>query len=485
MTTSSQKLYYAGEIALWLQRSCGDELEFLGCHNVTGVSVPRGDLTPSYCRTDKRKWEVQRSYRGVPGLGSMTILTYDTVVNLLQELPCPFNLYAFYSACGSDEDPTNWDFVYIYYSAEPTSEDIDTLAIGMTPGDETEVRLSMPASFHNRLKVKRLEVASRDVSGITTNDINDIFFCDQPECSDLCGSESIGCQVGYFVTDSEGIAAIIGKTTDGGTTWSAIATPFTVATDDIVAGDCDGDTVIVVNGTTSEYAYSWDAGTTWPVVTTPIQVMNDVFMLGATKAWFCGHNGYIYYSNDRGATVTLQDAGVATAQSLNMIAFADANRGYAVGDSNAFVYTRDGGDTWVAGTGPAAAVFPNDLYAVAVVPNSDILVVTDESGNKYRSEDYGQNWTTIFTANINTAGGIPGVAMCDCNVIAFVSNNQDPYFYASPTGYMYQSIDGGVTWTGIELPPNNGLRAITCCDVNKYWLVGDAGFVAKAAGPGI
>ncbi len=483
-TRQQQELYYAGEVALWLQRSCGNALEFLGCHNMTGVSVPRGDTTPSYCRTDKMTYEAKRTRRGVAGLGGATLVTYETVTNLLQELACPFNIYSMFSACGADEDPTNWDFLYIYYNMEPTSEDTDTVHIGIDPGDQVEVMLSMPSSFTKRLKVKRLEAQERDVSAITTDDILDVAFCDNPECSELCGTQSVGCQEGWFVTASGGVAAVIGRTTDGGSTWSQVATPFTTATDDIVAVDCDGDVAIVVNGITSEYAYTWD-GATWTVVTTPARVMRDVFMLGATRAWFCGYDGYIYYSDDRGASVTLQDAGVATAQCLNSIAFADRNRGYAVGDNNAFVYIRDGGDTWIAGTGPAVGLANDDLYKVRAVANTDIVLVGDEEGNLYRSTDYGQNWTTVFAATTATVGGIRDIAVCDCNVIGFVANDQDPYFYsgASVDGVMYQSVDGGASWTAITIPANDGLRALICCDVNQYWLVGDSGFVAKAAGP--
>jgi hypothetical protein len=480
-----QTRYFAGEVALWVQRGCGEELEFLGCHNVTGVSVPRGDSTPQYCRIGKNTFKVDRSLRGAPGLGSMTIITPETVTNLLQELPCPFNLYVLFSACGADEDPTQWDFLHIYNDVEPNSEDTDTLHVGIDPGENATIMLSLPSSFTSRLKVKRLFAQVRDVSDITTYDINDVSSCDAIECSDLCGATSIGCQVIYFVTDGNGVAAVIGKSTDGGTTWTTIVSPFTDATDDIVTVACDGDTVLVASNGDSVYAYSWDAGATWTEVFTPTWMVNDIFMLGATRIWMACQNGYIYYSNDRGASVTLQDAGVATTQSLNSISFADKNRGYAVGDNNAFVYTRDGGDTWVAATGPAPGIFPNDLYVVVAVPDSDILFVGDEQGNVYRSTDYGQNWTTSFTATAATAGGIADIALCDCNVVAFVANDQDPYFYSgtSVDGVMYQSIDGGVNWTGIAVPDNDGLNSLICCDVNQYWYTGENGVIGKAAGP--
>lgn len=483
-----QRTYVASDVALWLQRNCGEPLEFLGCHNITGVSVPRGDTTPLYCRYEKGKFEVVRTIRGVAGLGAMTLITPDTVTNLLAELPCPFNIHALVTACGADEDPDNWDYRYHFHTVEPTSDDTDTLSIGIEPGDDTRVMVSMPSSFTTRLKVKRLTTQTRDVSDVTAYDILDVAVCDSPECSNLCGETSEGCQVIYFVTAANGVAAVIGKSVDGGATWNLIASPFTDATDDIVTIACDGDTVLVASDGDSVFARSIDGGVVWTEDFTPQWMVNDIFMLGATRAWFACQNGYIYYSNDRGATITLQDAGEATLQSLNSIAFADKNKGYAVGDNNAFVTTVDGGDTWVTGTGPAITPVNDDLYKVVAVPNTDIVFISDEEGNVYRSTDRGVTWATSFAAVAATAGGIPDIALCDCDVIAFIANDQDPYFYsgAGVDGVMYQSVDGGVNWSQIaEVPANDGLNAIVCCDVNNYWLTGEAGWIAKAAGPGI
>jgi photosystem II stability/assembly factor-like uncharacterized protein len=158
---------------------------------------------------------------------------------------------------------------------------------------------------------------------------------------------------------------------------------------------------------------------------------------------------------------------------------------YAVGDNNAMVRTEDGGDIWTAVTGPAAGLANDDLYQVAAVPGTNIVLVGDEMGNIYRSEDKGDNWTTVWSSTTATAGGIAGLEAPDCNVLAFVANDSDPYFYAPATGVMYQSTDGGSSWVAVELPTNTGIRDLWACDVNTYWVAGDGGFVAKVAGPSI
>lgn len=481
---SELQQYFAGEVALWLQYACGDEWIFLGCHDVKGVSAPRGDTNPVYCRVGKNKFAIQRTWRGTPGLGSMTIVAYDTVLNYLQELPCAFNLAVLHSASGSDDDLTNFDYLYYYNGVEPTSEDIDTHVVGIDPDEQVPIMLSMPASFRERVKVKKVAAQERDVSSLTTNDLNAVSFCDDPSCDNFGNLDTIGCQVGYAASD--GATAKILKTTGGGGggSWTAISSPFTDADDNIIDVVCDGDVVIAVNGENTAYAYSWDAGVTWTEVTTPTRLINKAYMLGGTKVWFVAQDGYIYYSSNRGANASIQDAGVATSQSLNDISAADSLTLYAVGDNNAFLRTTDGGNIWSALTGPAASIFPNDLYKVLAIPGTDIVFIGDEQGNVYRSEDKGVTWSTVLT-NTNLAGGIRGLVACDCNVVMVAGNTTDPYFYGNAEGYVYQSVDGGNSWFGVEMPPNTGILDLICCDVNRYWAVGVDGFMSIISGPHI
>jgi photosystem II stability/assembly factor-like uncharacterized protein len=481
---SSTQQYLAGETALWLQLSCGEPWIFLGCHNLTGISVPRGDTNPVYCRVAKNTFAIQRTWRGTPGLGALTLVAYDTVLNYIQELACAFNLVVLHSASGADDDPTNYDYLYYYNGVEVTSEDTDSHSIGISPDDQATVMLSMPGTFRKRVKVKQLQSTQKNVLALTVNDINAVSFCDDPSCDNFGNLFTLGCQVGYAVTD--GPTAKVLKTTNGGGVWTALSTPFSNVNHNIIDVKCDGDTVIVLNGLSSEYAYSWDAGVSFSVVTTPIQVMRKAFMLGGTKVWMVGDAGYVYYSSNRGATVAVQDAGSATAQSLNDISAGDSLTVYAVGNNNAFIMTEDGGNIWSAKTGPAIAAVNDDLYKVLAIPGTDIVFVADEEGNVYRSMDRGDTWETVLASNSNLLGGITGLVACDCNVILAIGNNSDPYFYASEvSASAYLSIDGGNSWQGITLPTNTGINDLICCDVNRYWAVGEDGMVIQIAGPSL
>lgn len=481
---SSTQQYLAGEVALWLQLKCGDPWIFLGCHNLTGISVPRGDTNPVYCRVGKNKFAIQRTWRGTPGLGALTIMAYDTVLNYIQELGCAFNLAVLHSASGADDDPTNYDYMYYYNGVEITSEDTDAHVVGINPDEQATIMLSMPGTFRARIKVKQLASTVKDVSALTTNRINAVSFCDDPSCDNFGNLSTLGCQAGYAVTD--GPTAVILKTADGGSSFDTIATPFSDVNHNIIDVVCDGDTVIVLNGQASEYAYSWDGGNSFAVITTPTKVMNKAFMLGGTKVWMVGHDGYVYYSSNRGATVAVQDAGSATTQTLNDISAADSLTLYAVGNNNAFIITEDGGNIWSAKTGPATGAVNDDLYRVLAIPGTDVVFVADEMGNVYRSQDRGDTWQTMLQSATTTAGGIRGMVACDCNVIMVIGNDQDPYFYGSNVeATAYLSLDGGNSWQGVELPTNTGINQLICCDVNRYWAVGEDGMIVQIAGPSL
>lgn len=472
---AQQQQYLAGEVAMWLQLECGGAWTFLGCHNLTGISVPRGDTNPVYCRVGKNKFAIQRTWRGTPGLGSATIVAYDTVINYIQELQCAYNLAVLHSASGADDDPFNYDYLYYYNGMEITSEDTDTHVVGQTPDDQTVIMLSMPSTFRERLKVKTITSQSIDVSALTTNRINSVSFCDEASCDNFGNLQTVGCRVGYMTTN--GTTARILKTIDGGGTWTAITSPFTDADHHIGAIACDEDTVLVANAQSTAYAYSWDAGVTFSEVLTPTEIINDILIMGGTRIWMAAQGGVVYYSSNRGATIAEQNT--PTTNSLNSISGADTLNLYAVGDSNTFIYTEDGGNTWSARTGPAAAIFPNDLYKILAIPGTDIIFVGDEQGNLYKSEDKGVTWSTVLASNSNLAGGIRGLVACDCNVVMVIGNDTDPYFYAgSATATAYQSVDGGNSWRTVALPTNTGVFDLFCCDVNTYWAVGEAGFAS-------
>lgn len=479
MTCSSTE-YASGKNALWYQKKCGDPLQFLGCHDVSGLTKPRGELRGRRKRKGKGNFVLVGANQGAPDFGSATIRMFRDEWDLVLDSPCPPNLFIYYSNCGADENPLNYTFIdklNSVYITETTQEFVvnQILADGETEAGG-DIVVEAPIQFLTTDVVKQLNNTTYTVAAVAAHIINDVAICDKAARCPGCDDETDGCQTVWFVTDgiagSASVDAAIYRTTNGGTAWTLVANPFTDSDDNITDVECVDDVAIFLNGDTAEYAYTQDGGATaLNLVTTPTEIMTDVFMLGETKIWICAEGGYVYFSSTRGASVDTQDAGVATLQNLNSISFANALEGYSVGAANAFIYTANGVD-WQTGTGPAPATILNVIEAVA---DTDILIVGDENGILYRSLDNGDNWAILRAATADVASGITSISICDCNVWTFTGNN-------ATDSVVYKTIDGGNEWQLVATKTADIVQSLACCDLNTYWGVGTDGLIFKLAG---
>ncbi len=115
---------------------------------------------------------------------------------------------------------------------------------------------------------------------------------------------------------------------------------------------------------------------------------------------------------------------------------------------------------------------------VRAVPDTDILFIGDANGVVYRSIDQGATFTTVLTGVTAFAGGIDDIAICTCNRILVAGQD------TNGLGSVRESIDGGSTFTSVTTPAAaaEAINALTCCDVNTYFGVGDDGLIFKVAG---
>jgi photosystem II stability/assembly factor-like uncharacterized protein len=150
-----------------------------------------------------------------------------------------------------------------------------------------------------------------------------------------------GSSTGYTAGTDNTFAyrGMIGKTTDGGATWTDYTVPknytelksihFPSANIGFAAGQS------VVLKTTN-------AGSTWTMLNVDSnQVYNDVFFADNNIGYIVAVSGAIFKTIDGGATWISQPSG--TTHPLNSIYCTDANTCYAVGDSGVIVKTTNGG----------------------------------------------------------------------------------------------------------------------------------------------
>jgi photosystem II stability/assembly factor-like uncharacterized protein len=119
-----------------------------------------------------------------------------------------------------------------------------------------------------------------------------------------------------------------------------------------------------------------------------------IWSVDARHTWIVGDGGYVYFTSNHRTIVTVQDAGVATTQRLNSVHAFDNKNILAVGNSNAIVWSQNGGVTWDTVTGPAVGI---NLSAVWMW-SADTWFVGEGAGGTGKlwvTINYGKTWQQI------------------------------------------------------------------------------------------
>lgn len=481
-----------GEGNFFLQQELSEEFVWLTCTGVGDIGIPQGDRTPVYCADPLNSGQFQISgfVRGDPAAGTYTLeKPLASTWNVLLEVLCDFQGRINWVCRGNRMNPSNYEVAVVMVGSEFSSKGIAN-PVRTPEGTMARVNTNGNVEFLTPIVLYRLNISQHTLSN--TADGNGIFFMPY-RCEDRCGPARgllehglIGCDnpsyPGYLY-DSD-----VKKTVDG-SSWAAVATdPYAYGggTKGIqIFETIDSQKYVTfrysqVPGFPAECAISTDGGDTWANV--PIGAVNNQAVLGVgmcQAAMFVAcTGGYIYSSIDQGTSWTVESAGALTTEDLRDVRFYNDRQGYIVGDNNVFLYTQDGGNTWYAGTGPAAGV---DLLSVAVNRKGFVFVSTND-GRVFYSEDEGDTWTVRVNMG---AGSIPWIRFDDAAryIGGFVHNP------ASGRAYLYRSENGGASWWQIAgMPNNSGLNWGFIGDANHIAVVGNAHsgstFVASTAPSG-
>jgi len=475
------------EANLFIQTDPADEFVFLTCTGVGNVTIPKG------ARTLKYKQDLRRSGRlvaagAIQGVADFVTASItrplESVNNYLHEISCPFNARINWACRGTRTVFQNYELGALLYDAAFTTGTIETPLAG--EGENERINTTGELSATRFTYVYPLEGAP-----VTMQTSSEVFALAvvPSECASKCG-DRVG--LGQIVwAGLEGNTYLIGYlmvTHDYGATWTIPPgwSPFTMAGDisSIVIVDTqNGYRVIVsrgdaVGGEPAEISYSDDEGATGHDVDVGAINGQTIQMLKKDlrgRVWAAASGGYIYVSVNNGVTWTASESGVETVQDLYDIAFYTENVGYAVGNSNAFLYTTDGA-TWSAGVGPTPGV---NLISCDV-NYAGHLFVTTEDAELYRSTDEGDTWELMLDL---AADSITQIRFDeDFRFFGYLTYNS-----AAPIGTVYRSEDAGNTWAAIGVPAsdynNLGLNCVAICDANMLYAggapMGGLSFVAK------
>jgi hypothetical protein len=357
---------------------------------------------------------------------------------------------------GECQDPRDfdrgWEKILVFEKARYTSYSLDDLG-AIAEGDRSAVNQEGEASAREMYEVLRMELTERAAT-LVNSEVVAVVVCDLASCGGDCGDETDGCQdvfaVAGPVAASPGINPEVIFSDDGLATTDNTDIDTMGAADDPDDADCVGDNLVVVSGDTDSLHY---APTDDILAGTEAWTEMAVGFLGAGSpraissasslfTWIVGDGGYVYYTADPTSSVTVQDAGVATAQDLADVHAFSERVVVAVGASNAVIYTVDG-ESWQLVVGPAAGVNLNCVF----VKSTSEWWVGAANGNLYYTTDQGVNWTLKGFPG-SGAGQVRAIKFAT-DTVGFVSHDT-----AAPAGRILRSVSGGNTW--YVLPENPG-----------------------------
>jgi photosystem II stability/assembly factor-like uncharacterized protein len=167
----------------------------------------------------------------------------------------------------------------------------------------------------------------------------------------------------------------------------------------------------------------------------------DVFFLPSAPqyGWICGYRSYILRTTDGGATwqgVTVDTNGLQ----LESIHFVSPNVGYTSGGGR-ILRTTDGGQSW-RDVSPRQFLYYELWGCYFVSADTGVVIGGGCSGdtqNFYRTTNGGQSWS-LFQTNASEIG------MTDA--MLYSGNGLG---YAAGSGTVWQTLDGGVSWSLILL----------------------------------
>lgn len=472
--------------ALWIQpEGPNTKPEYVGCVNVADIEDPQGEVELIQCFDPNGGWQVRGRTYAAPGAVTTSVeQLVEETRSWMEKLRGNFTAFVMSRMGGRPDLFSNFVRARIIQGATVTSI-TDTGPVSRL--EDAELTMNFAITGNPPL----IRTGQLVGDALNTVEVEDALCVWVRKLPILQNAISVTDYPGkYAKWGSEAAVAASGtvtSTVDGGATLATGAVdPFIVG---IVNGLMAGAdfyvakntvrTLVVQHGVAGavqgRYNYSDDGGATWAGGTATGFALggaaaghgafgpNALFVLDMYHIWLVSAAGYIYFSQDGGATFTVQDAGVTTANDLVAVWFLNEFEGMAVSDTDDVLVTHDGGNTWGLATATGAGGQLNSVCCAG----DPIWWVGTANGRMYFSSDFGETWTrrtgfpqpTVITniKDIKFANSLVGFAACNTAV---------------PIGYVLRTIDGGYTWDVCTYKTNQGLTQIAVADHNFIYLSG-------------
>lgn len=366
---------------------------------------------------------------------------------------CRVDIFALSGQCGNPQDFTEGGEKWTYFpDGRIGSHGFENFgAFGRDENNPSNEMVDMTSEDYWEL----LNMGQEQIGSATT--IREIYTVDVytgnecENCPDPC-DRVLAVMAGTDATP--GTQPILLYSDDGGETFSQQTIDTLFSNEDVPDAEIIGGDFVIITNTGNEMHYTdiellYDGTNTWNQVDSGFVVAkgpNAISSADARHTWIVGDGGYIYFAKNHKVGVTVQDAGAATTQNLNAVHAHSAEYVLTVGNSNAVIYTINGGTSWKTATGPSVGV---NLGACWMWDTDTWLVGEGAGGN-------GKLWLTTNQGKTWTEVGMP--ATYDrIYKIQFVSEAEG-YILAHAGGqtYVLRTITAGNEW--VTLP--QGKRAV-------------------------
>ena len=477
--------FKAGQGAIWVQPDGPNtQPQYLGCHSVADVTIPKGSKTLTYCPDPARTGEfvVSGSYKGEKGAVTYTIEgVMQSTVDYLETIRSSGVPVIINKSYGGRRDTfLNFDRSFIFPGSSPSQVGMSGLLVG-NPSDNKNTTTSYEMEADESIFAFKLAAAR--VSTTEVDSLNGIAIAGDDLSEGPWGpAQKVNDYIfvaGDIASGSAGNIANVLRSLKQGAFSATPANPFGAGYD--VVGvqafklSAVGARVIVGLGTTvagapAKIAYSDDNGATWVVVTAGtvnakfVVSNNALFALDRYHIWLGLDSGYILFSNDGGSTWVIQDAGVIASTAVAGIHFIDTMTGYCAYNSGVVAKTTDGGITW----SPTSTTGSTDLHDIKVIGKYFVFVVGDDG--MFYTHDGGVTW--------GERGDFTNITAVD-----FYMEMVGLAVQSGTNGNIYYTINGGYDWDILDAISNAGLNDVAIVNPTLAYVVGEAsggtGFIAK------
>lgn len=482
----------AGESRVWIIEdgaSPNNEPEYMGIMKTGDPSWGFGDITTIKVPDPNRYngFIEAANVRGARERVTSSLvgrypLSLSTLLRLARK-QCRIDVQIAWGQCRNPQDYTNgWEKLVVLQDVEITTYNGENWG-ALGDDEQNPSNENVDISAEDMFEVVSMYFKQL-ASTLTTREITAVMVCDNVSCGD-CDDPSDGCEK-VFATmigtgATPGTKPSLLYTKNGGSTWGSttITTLFSTETPRGIA--CVGNYVVIVSNDSDSlhYAYKADILTgveTWYETFTGFVIGKDPYAIWSADAnhtWMVGEGGYIYFTADPTNFVTVQDAGISTAQTLYDVHAYDSEHAVAVGGSNAVVYTQDG-FVWKSVLGPEPGI---QLNAVWMLDTTKWLIGS-ASGKLWFTADSGGSWTNFAPTPVTNIYDIWFV----CDTIGYFSA------VIGANGYIFRTTNGGNSWyriprSGTGIPTNARLNKIAACEENHNIIF--AGGLASGSAAGI